>query len=284
MPTRSLSSGSSLDRAAGGGTDEFWQAKKLAELHETAAAQAALRPLAAAAEVAVGKFSSQAAELAAELAKLEAARLALARRVERWDADELAPKWAATASWLHPKDKSTAQLLERRKMIRSRAEQLLKATPPIERQLPERLAGLGNLQRRCEEVRNALVPPSVLMAEEMVLADKLAELNLSAARATSVTVCSSTVLSEVPMTPIADAAREGVSAGCSSGGSGERSRASPPPILPSAPLAPNTTAKSIPVIRHAYTNESSSEIPESGMLSDSDTDSDVLEIYDPLPL
>ena len=83
---------------------------------------------------------------AAHSQRLEAAKASLALRVEQWDADELALKWAATASWLHPKDQSTAALLERRRVCYRRAEQLLRQAPAVERSLPERLASLEQLQ------------------------------------------------------------------------------------------------------------------------------------------
>ena len=111
-------------------------------------------------------------------ARLESARKTLARRVELWDADELAPKWAATASWLHPKDKSTAQLLERRRAAYKRAEQLLKQATGLvlTNALPYRAKMVSELQARCADVQAALLPPTILMAEEVAVADQLAAL------------------------------------------------------------------------------------------------------------
>ena len=120
----------------------------------------------------------QVGELRQVHASLEAARLALQRRVELWDADELAPKWAATASWLHPKDRNTAQLLDRRHAAYKRAEQLLKQATSLVLSglLPERAKALALLKARCEDVRTALLPPTILMAEEVAVADQLAAL------------------------------------------------------------------------------------------------------------
>lgn len=137
-----------------------------------------LRPLATAATDAVKSLSAQVLELRGVHARLESARDALQRRVELWDADELAPKWAATASWLHPKDRNTAQLLERRQAAYKRADQLLKHANSLVHaaSLPERAGALALLQSRCEDVRTALIPPTILMAEEVAVADELAAL------------------------------------------------------------------------------------------------------------
>ena len=158
--------------------DDLWEARKLEEVRETAAAQATLRPLSLASSDAVHNLASQVLELRELQARLESARKTLARRVELWDADELAPKWAATASWLHPKDKSTAQLLERRRAAYKRAEQLLKQATGLvlTNALPYRAKMVSELQARCADVQAALLPPTILMAEEVAVADQLAAL------------------------------------------------------------------------------------------------------------
>ena len=148
------------------------------EVKETAAAQAALRPLAEASASGAVTLASQVHEMRELRDQLDAARVLLARRVELWDADALAPKWAATASWLHPKDKSTAQLLERRRITYKRAEQLLRATPSSLRALPDRATKLEVLQARCAAVQAATIAPTILMAEEIAVADDLAALAL----------------------------------------------------------------------------------------------------------
>ena len=58
--------------------------------------------------------------------ELQLANPRLAQRVNEWDSDELAPKWAAAAASLHRGDRVMASLLERRRAIRKRADQLLK--------------------------------------------------------------------------------------------------------------------------------------------------------------
>ena len=158
--------------------DDTWQSRgwerwKLAERRETTEAQHAVRTLTSAVLSTAARLVAQAQALRAEHARLEGARARLARRVEQWDADELAPKWQATASWLHPKDDSTAALLERRRNCYRRSEQLLRQAPHLERAVPERLARLASLQARCEHAQRVLLGPQLLQAEEMALVDQL---------------------------------------------------------------------------------------------------------------
>ena len=160
--------------------EEIWEARKLEDVRETAVAQEKLHPLSLAAEAAVGTFRGQAAELRGLREALDEAKAQLTRRVELWDADEVAPKWAASASWLHQKDELTAHLLERRRATYKRAEQLLRQAPAVAAALPERVAALNELRFRCETVRAALVAPTILMAEEVAVADAIAEEGVAA--------------------------------------------------------------------------------------------------------
>ena len=161
-----------------------WERWKLAERRETAEAQHAMRTLSSAVLSTSARLVAQAQALQEEQVRLEGARVRLVRRVELWDADELAPKWQATASWLHPKDDSTAALLERRRNCHRRSEQLLRQAPNLERAVPERLASLASLQARCEHVQRVLLGPQLLQAEEMALVDQLSACagSLAAAR------------------------------------------------------------------------------------------------------
>jgi hypothetical protein len=176
MPTSALATHKSACGMAPEVPEELWEARKLEEVRETAAAQERLQPLTLASSVAVGALAAQVRELRGLGQQVDAARAQLAWRVEMWDADELAPKWAATASWLHPKDEQTAALLERRRIVRHRAEQLLRSAPSVTATLPDRITKLVTLQSRCAEVQAALLPPTVLMAEEVLVADALAAL------------------------------------------------------------------------------------------------------------
>ena len=90
-------------------------------------------------------------------------------------------RWAATASWLHPKDHTTAQLLERRRATYKRADALLRQVRPVASALPERLSVLNGLRARCEGVQAALLPPTILMGEEIEVSDSVTTLSLAVA-------------------------------------------------------------------------------------------------------
>ena len=60
--------------------------------------------------------------------------------------------------------------------MRSRAEQLLRGAPAVAAALPQRIDALGALQARCANVQAALLPPTILMAEEVAVADAIAAL------------------------------------------------------------------------------------------------------------
>ena len=157
--------------------EEGWEVRKLAELRETAEAQAKLRPLLHAASVAQESLREMEAECVALSVTIQKAYSLVTARIERWDTDDLSAHWAAAAQKLHPFDWKTAALLEKRRQLRERAATevnekvpaALTALPLHEEQVCEALG-------RCEAYHGELLPSSLLMLEEIVVSDQIASL------------------------------------------------------------------------------------------------------------
>jgi len=155
--------------------EEEWEAKKLADLRETAEAQAKLRPLLIAVVEAQESLISMEREAANLFEAIGTAQQVLSARLERWDSDAFSSQWAAAAQKLHAKDRSTALLLERRRVLREKATtELHEHVPATLSTLPKYISEVELSQQRCRAFRASLLPASLLMQEEVTAADHIA--------------------------------------------------------------------------------------------------------------
>ena len=115
-------------------------------------------------------------ELNGVVAEMRRVQQMLMTRQASWDTDELAQHWAQAAAALHAKDRSMAALLARRRTARQKVVKLLQYLPEALAALPERERVLEGWRQQCDTLRAHLLHSSLLIAEEVAVADAIAAL------------------------------------------------------------------------------------------------------------
>ena len=168
---RAASSGVGLSRLP----ESMRDARRQQQLRETHKAQAALQPRHNTVAAAAAEVSRAKGELDDAAEEVRRARDMLLARRDAWDTDELAGHWAQAQAALHAKDRSMAALLARRRTARQKVVKLLQYLPEALAALPERERVLEGWRQQCDTLRAHLLHSSLLIAEEVAVANMLAE-------------------------------------------------------------------------------------------------------------